>query len=49
MPELDDEILGRIEFDKYRSSMGYSINYDWADMSATEKQMYIDKAKENKR
>lgn len=46
--DLNDEIIGRIEFDQHRWSHP-GINYDWADLSRDEKERWIEKAREHKR
>jgi hypothetical protein len=41
-----EELAGRLAFNRYRDRPeGQHVTWDWADLSDTEKQMWIDRAK----
>jgi hypothetical protein len=43
--DLNDEMLGRMEFDRYRQRTNKTFVVDWADLSRTEKERWIEAAR----
>lgn len=49
MFDVNDEIIGRVEFDRFRWESNRHIPYDWADLSRNEKEKWIEKARARQR